>query len=216
MSLAANALTALATLKTELGITDSSLDSVLERLINGASDTIEKYCGRKFARATLTERVKGYGTELIHLERTPVESLTSITVDGTTVSASEYRLQDADKGGVWRRGLWPWTAGTDDSVSPHPRAGFEEDSIVVVYVGGYALAANSRTPGTYVQPYDLEEACLQLAVHRYRSRGRNLGLVGEAVGNASRQYQGSGEELSDQLGIPTPIAGILNGYRRML
>lgn len=214
MALAANALTKLATLKTELGISDASLDAVLERIINGASDSIEKYCGRKFARAAaLSERVKGYGTELIHLERTPVETLTSITIDGTTVDASEYRLRDAEVGSVWRRNLWPWTAGTDDSVAPHPRAGFEEDSIVVVYTGGYALAQNDRTPGTYAQPYDLEEACLQLAVHRYRVRGRNLGLLGETVGNASRQYAG-GEQLGE-LGIPAPIAGLLDGYRKV-
>jgi hypothetical protein len=57
MALASNALTTLATVKDELGISDTSQDDRLGRLINVVSDAIEHYCGRLFQKTSRIETI---------------------------------------------------------------------------------------------------------------------------------------------------------------
>lgn len=214
VTLAANALTTLAAVKDALSVTDSAFDDRITRLINGASDSIGKYCGgRIFGRVVdRVERVAGYGTELIHLEVTPVESITSIVVREQTLDPSEYAIRDPETGSIWRDGAWPWTAPLELSASPHRAAGLEERAIVVTYTGGYALAGVSRTPGTYPQPYDLEEACISLAVYRYRKLGKDPSMYSESIGRTSRAFSG---KLEGALDIPPYIAGTIDQYLRV-
>lgn len=215
VALQANALTTLAAVKDALNITDSSKDDALTRGVNSASDSIEKYCNRKFARnPAIIELVAGFGTELVHLEVTPVESITSVVINGVTVDPSEYYIKRPETGSVWRSNGWLWTAGVDLSASPHRRAGFEELAFTFTYVGGFATAANDRTPGTYPQPSDLEEACIQLAVYRYRKLGRDLAVQSEQIGRTNRAYVGY--RVDGPPDIPPFVSGILDGYRRFI
>lgn len=224
MALSANALTTVAALETALDL--SGTGTTLELYINAASEMIEQYVGRKLARATVTERVKGYGSERIHLSRTPIESITSIAEDrGDTVLEADvdFEIEDRDKGSVERLdALWPHTADVEETAASHRRAGFERATIEVVYVGGYALAADrtgssNPTPAADAviapEPYDLELACLELATLLYRTKGRNLALTGKQVGNASEQYGGG--PGSGAAGIPQAIADKLDAYRRV-
>lgn len=225
MSLSANALTTVAALETALSL--SGTGTALEIFINAASDMIEGYVGRKLGRQTVTEYVKGYGTPLVHLERTPIESVTSVAEERGSSPAltqdTDFRIEDRDKGTLERIDSdWPDSADVELSASPHRRSGMERPSIKVVYVGGYALAGVARahtspTPAADAvvvdQPYDLELACIQLATHLYRFQGRSLGLTAKQVGNASEQYgAGSG---SSTPAIPAPIMDMLDDYRRV-
>ncbi len=271
VALQSNALTAIATLRTELGL-DTSLDDVLARLINGASDSIEEYCGRKFGYvAGVVEDVASYGTELVHVSRRPVWQITSVEVQGSIFTSDYWKIHNAKTGAVYGWRIWPDSAPVELSAAPHVRAGFEDKTTEITYCGGFALATFAtprvapdaplwlpttgyiagqkvqngdnvyllNTPGTsassggptgqgtaiadggggllwdflcpaFPQPTDLEEACLQLAVYRFRKRGRDVGTYSETVGRATRSYAGrqSGPE-----GIPGAIMDILDMYK---
>lgn len=222
MGLSANALTSVAQLESALELLGAG--ATLEFWINAASDAIEAHCGRKFARQTYTEYVKGYGSPLIHLENGPIESITSCAEDrgsSVLVQDTDFRIEDRDKCSLERiDSVWPDTADVELTASPHRRAGMERPRIKVVYVAGYALAGANRAhtnPAPAVdavvvdQPFDLELACVELATLMYRSKGRNLALTGKQVGNASEQYAGG---VAGVPAIPTSITDKLERYRK--
>jgi hypothetical protein len=66
------ALTTLASLKRNLGITASTDDTLLTELINAAGAKIERIAGRKFAARTFRERLNGVGQEVVTLRNWPV------------------------------------------------------------------------------------------------------------------------------------------------
>lgn len=206
MALAANALTTLETLKTELGLLDkSTYDAVLERQINAASDAIERYVGRTLYRGTVTsERVKGYGDRILLLARTPIVSVTSITRGGSTVDASSYYVENAEVGSVYSSTGWVWTAAPLEGVAVQDQVpGTEEASYLVTYVGGYQTPAQG---GTRTLPYDLEEAALITAVNAFRNRGKYQSLQTETEAQEDATWRGDF--------IPGPALRLLKRYRR--
>jgi len=70
----------LANVKTALGITTSSDDTLLSQLQEAAESWITEYCGRVFTGGTFTERFPG-GRRLLLLRNFPVTSVTSVKVD---------------------------------------------------------------------------------------------------------------------------------------
>lgn len=270
--LQSNALTTIATLRTELGL-DSSSDDILARLINGASDSIERYCGRKFGYVSgLVEKVRGYGTELLHVERYPVWQVTDVVINGQDFNSDYWKISKWETGTLFAWNTWPDTAPVELSASPHPRAGFEDKAIAITYCGGFALPAADRiasdapawvadtayqagskvtngdnvyvgnTAGTaaasgdgptgmgtaiadgagtllwdflcpaFPLPTDLEEACLQLCVFRYRRRGKDLSIQNEMIGRTSRMYTG---RIAGPDGIPQAIQDVLDMYKQV-
>ena len=101
-SLAGNALTTLARLKTELGLDaqDTSQDDHLVLLVNASSAAIESELFRDLGRLEVTEVLSGYGRQHINLRRYPIESVSSAKVDGTAVT--DFRIL-GEQGQLWRR-----------------------------------------------------------------------------------------------------------------
>lgn len=135
-------LTVLATVKEELGVTVSTYDARLARLIHEASADCERYChGRVFAQETVTEtfrNVWGLRAPLV-LDRYPVTAITSVVVDGTTLAADEYEV-DGSSGILWR-------------LSSDTRISWAGYKIAVTYTGGFELLATL--------PRDVERACIE-------------------------------------------------------
>jgi hypothetical protein len=211
MALAANALSTVASFQA-LGAAQAALPNArAEALINAASDTIERFCGRSFARQVgIVENVAGFGGPALWLARNPVEAIASITFDGSAISATDYTLEP-EKGRLYRASGWVWTASIARAIDEFLQLpGTEEKLFQVTYTGGYALPQNNRTPGTYPLPYDLEEACLALATYRMSMSPKNQGLSAEQAGNASRSF--SGGKAPD---VPDYIAGMLEPYVRI-
>lgn len=122
--------------------TGSSETARIDALIPLVCDAIEAWCGRKFSRATETERHAGGGST-IALSRYPVASVTSVTYlpSSTALTASDYSIE-ADTGLLRRL---PWGAVWEGFGTMRPRAygdpwGAENAARQpvwqVVYVGG--------------------------------------------------------------------------------
>lgn len=211
MPLPANALTTVATMEDELGIAANSATARLERLIAVASDIIERYCSRKFARQVgIVENVEGQGGQLLILRRTPIVQVTSIKYDGELVDATTYETKAEDKarGFVRRDAGWNWTAATFDAMSPVSAAGTEKRSYEVTYDAGYVLPKDGAGRDL---PYDLEQACIELVTSLYRGRGRDKNIASESVGGASRSYV-----AVDGFALPPLVVTLLAAHRRAL
>lgn len=200
----------MAALESVLGIGAGSATARCEQVINAASEDIENACGRKFGRQVgKVEKLAGFDGQRLYLALNPVESVASVAFDGSAIDASSYELF-AEEGYLYRRTGWVWTALSQSMIAPMQLPGSEEKRFTVTYTGGYALAGVGRTPGTYPQPYGLEEACLALAAYRFRQTPKNPALSVEQAGNASRSYSGGKAP-----GIPDYIAQQLEAYVRV-
>ena len=80
-----------AEVKTYLGITGSTYDTLIDELIDLTSEYIENYCRTKFSATSVTDKIDG-GEEYLITTIAPVISITSITdnEDSSTVSSSDY------------------------------------------------------------------------------------------------------------------------------
>jgi hypothetical protein len=97
-----NSYATLATLKSYLGISVSTLDTQLESALNAASRSIDNYCGRRFWTdpSVVTRTFAGNGSNLLDLPdgiatTTGLVVKTDTTADGTfatTWAATDYQL----------------------------------------------------------------------------------------------------------------------------
>lgn len=92
----------LAEAKQQLRITsvDTARDEELREYIEAATVLCEDHVGRSFRRQQVTETHDGGGCVLA-LRRTPVQSVTTVTESGTTLTASDWVL-DANAGLLYR------------------------------------------------------------------------------------------------------------------
>ena len=168
--------------------------------------------------------MKGYGTPLIHLPKTPVLSIASIvwdpTDDNDTVPSTEYRIDDADMGRIYRDQGWQWTVSYGQDITEHPLPGTEERLFRATYACGYKTAnqvaavgdGGLGVTGTRSLPHDLEDACLMLAALRYRWAPRDPAINTESLLDWSAGYSvthGPGGL------VPADVAAVLNPYRRV-
>lgn len=191
MALVTGSLVTLATVKTELGISSSTDDAYLERVIAASTDTISAFCRRTFHYETgIVEKVSGSATPYMTLAKAPLVSIASITYDGSTVDSTDYEIHDAKAGLVYNKGTWIWYATGGAGITHLPKVGTERKMYTVTYTGGYITAAQDN--GTTLirnLPYDLEDACVQLVNYRYKARARDMSIASESLLNASVSYK---------------------------
>lgn len=181
MATIVHALTTLQRVKDRMGITSNGFDSLLERLIDSATDLIESYCTRRFKTATYANEVCGVESEggrMVMLKHSPVTALASLeyragTPDNpfwTAFLASDYELVgDGSSGLVRIYGGVP--LGTNN--------------VRVNYTAGYKI--NFASPYDLAQhtlPFDLSDACERLIVKSFKKR-EGAGKQSESAGEAS-------------------------------
>ena len=185
MALNSNALVTLATTKGFLGISDASLDSEVERLINTASQSIERITSRILVNATHTEYHNGRRSNMIQTRQWPItggpstNSKPQIFFDddgtgsfsGSEVDDSEYWVHEMQTQIIRRTGNWP--------------KGYR--NIKVVYTAGYGAGGDSAS-----MPSDLENACLQFVAWEFRQNNdRRIGVDTKTkLGETVRYTQG--------------------------
>lgn len=126
----------------QINFTDNS-DVVCAELIAAAQGHIERVAGRPIEAGAITETFDGPASTL-WLEVTPVNSITSVTVDGTALTSNDYTYTDYGR-----------LARTSNS-RERAWSTSKQQSIVVVYNGGYQTV-----------PYDLQDICANVAARAF-------------------------------------------------
>jgi hypothetical protein len=224
MALAANALTTVARLARELQITAPASGDALaqmEDLISEVSAAVESYCGRRFAKATLTEAVPSYDTAILLLSRSPLLEVSQVTRDGALVPQAEWATTpepDDAAAGLLRNltSSWLWSSDFASSAAPERHPGQERRRYTVTYTAGYVLPKDATNDSPRTLPYDLERAVLLTCVAEYRNRGRNLMVSSESLLSASLTYAqpGSSPKATEAGIIPEAAAIILDRYKK--
>lgn len=202
-------LTTVARVKDDLGISGSTDDTVLGRMIDRASRRIVSYCNREFAQETISETVKAYGGHNLLMSRAPIVSVTSIAYDGTTIPATDYELAEPGAGLIYSPYGWQDTAQRYNGASLIPATESRRNLYTVVYVAGYILPS---MVGTVDLPADIEEACIELTRAFFSGRKTDPGIQSEQVPDV---YSVTYRDTSGGDGMPSQIADLLAPYRRI-
>jgi hypothetical protein len=193
-------LTTLATAKEDLGISDSSQDAKLSRLITAASRAVATYLNRVMAKETVVETIRFDDVqEYVVLQRAPVVTITSAVEDGTTVDADEYET-DQDSGTLYRL-----------DASGYRHVWIACKSLVVTYEGGWVLPGNSgRT-----LPEDIEQGTLAMLRGVWSASGRDPMLKAERVDGVGELEYWVGSSSQSGFELPSDVQTLLAPYRRI-
>lgn len=191
------ALTDLASVQAELGLSGGGDDAYLQAQIAAASAAIVSWCGRVFARESVQEVWREYSPmACLSLARQPVTALASVVEDGITLAAADYEL-DASAGMLWR-------------LSDEDRVCWRGRKVTVAYTAGYALPGEpSRT-----LPHDVQRACTLMVAAQYNARGRD-----PMIRSQSAQDVGQVSYLDPRAGMeamPPQAAALLHPYRAFI
>lgn len=219
MALAANALTSLARVLDELGLTSDAgaQDARLERYIDAESQRAASFCNRVFQREdAIAETHAPRGGVFLHLRRTPVVAVTSVTVNGGTLQSTDYTLRETApgfNGKLYRSGGWGWPAHSRAGITYGPIPGTEEGTVVVTYNGGWVTRPQSDSGGDFegeavTLPTDLEDAIVQMVATRWKSRDRDRSITEHVYENQTVKFGG--------VPIPPEAVAVLKGYRRIV
>jgi|TARA_R110000803_G_scaffold210841_1_gene284313 hypothetical protein len=202
-------LTSLIRIKGELEITASTDDPQLVDNIREASALIKAYCGRDFARETVTETFVGSGMVDVCLTRTPIISVSALSYDGTTIGSTTFEIQDSEAG-ILRRidNIWTNSEYRRQNIERYALpSGAGKNNWSVTYVSGYITPGS--TSGQRTLPFDIERACIETVKSFYLRRGDDPRLKHQRTGDAS-------ETLFDTVhGLPATAESILRNWRRI-
>lgn len=185
--------------KDEIGVKDNSNNALLQRYLTSASAAVSQYCNRVFPAETMTEtfwasRDRGWRKVLpsvqdLQLSRWPVQSVTSVTENGTAlVQDTDFKV-NAENGQLVRL-----------NTNGYPRM-WPVYPIVVVYAGGF-----DKTPP------DVQDAVIRMVTKRYVSKGRDPSLKQESVPGV-REVQYWIATGADSGNMTPDITDILDNYR---
>lgn len=158
------ALTTLENVKEYLQIDaeDTDADALLQRMIDAASVTIEKYCQRKFLQANYTEVKDGTGQPRMTVRNIPMTAVASVTVNDKPIPVRPSATGNGfvfDEYGVKLTG-YTFTDGYQN--------------VVIQYTAGFAAV-----------PDDVDMACCELVGLRYKTIDRlgvsSKSLAGESI-----------------------------------
>ena len=140
-------LSTLTAVKLWIGVTGTTSDVLLGRLVTAASGFVRGYLSRPYLGSTLiTERYNGTGSDTLLLRHGPVTSIVSILYDGKTVTAAA--TGNPPSGGYLLDPAFE-TIGvvnlTDDVFSR------DRLNVQVTYWAGYLAAAEAHTAAASVQ-----------------------------------------------------------------
>lgn len=180
------AFTSVDDVKAWLGISASTDDALLAKLITAASAFIETWISRTIAQTTYTaESYDGTGGVRLSLRSYPALSVSAVTIDGVSIPQATTATMNgwvlaSSRSGIALRG-YTFTDGIEN--------------VTVTYSAGYATT-----------PADVEQACKELVGLRYKERDR-IGYVSKSVGGEVVAY--SQKDMSES------VKTLLNAYREV-
>lgn len=114
-------------------------DGRADLAIEDVSSRVERYCGRKFAQATQTEKLQGKGSLYLLPSRWPVTAITSATIDGDAVALADLSIvgyEGDDARAIYYANGWPRPMLVANDLTSDLIAS-EERNITLAYTGGY-------------------------------------------------------------------------------
>ena len=134
---------------------------------------------------------------MLQLSRWPIVAVTSVTEDGTNLTAGTDFILDPTNGRLIRL-----------HCDGRPRR-WCAASVVATYQAGYVLPGDT-TGAARTLPYDLEDAVCRLVATRWAERRRDPFVVEESVvGVGSTKYVTAGPNGN----MPPDVADLLDNYR---
>lgn len=190
--------------KTYRGLTGSANDSLLEILINAATDRIEQYLGGRRIKTSGSDIVEYHdgdylrvGKSSIFVKNFPIRSVTSVS----------YSLEDDYSNPTWQNYFASSEYIVDKEIgqikilSVMP---YNVKQLRVTYKGGYDT---SEAP---IIPQDLKMAAMMIVAKLYDTR-KSQGINNESVGGGSIQW-GTGD-TSTPFGFTNEVKAILDTYK---
>jgi hypothetical protein len=183
--------------KSEVGITATTDDDMIDAWLLEASDAIAAYCGRQLLPETVSETFRLAPGELAYrpnvmpltLARWPVTTLTSVVEEGVTLASTDYEV-DKNTGCLWR-------------LSDGYRARWYSVNIVVAYIAGYADSTAPRS--------SLATACLSVLKHRWAARSRDPMVKSQDIPGVLRTDYWVGSVGDGP--FPAEVMALLDPYR---
>lgn len=191
MAVDAYALTTLAGYKAYMGITVSTHDTLLESLIDRASDWIENICDRQLLTRSYTEYTTGSIDGVLVPRQFPITAVTSVNYD----TALLFTGSDVDSDYVHIQHEGRTVRCLYETFNPQ-----QPDSVKIVYTAGYATT-----------PDDLQHACNVVVAQMFAQ------LKGDRFGTAGQQLaaQVGGGTLTFIHSLPPDVVQILERYTRL-
>lgn len=189
----------LALIKQSLGITGTTNNALLSRLILVATKMIENYCKRSFTLSEYAnEEYRGSGTRFLNLKNYPiievvkVEENEGLIENPVWIDISQYVYSKSLVGQLYLN------------------SGFfkSERDYRVTYSAGYE-SEDSQDSGSSPVPVDVQHVCIELVSYLYQNR-TGQGMKSERVGDLSyTKFDQSGKGLIKDLYLDA----ILDTYR---
>lgn len=139
-------LVALATVKTELAITDGSQDAKLTRLIAAVGRVFAGELGfnREPWRQQYREELGGFGRQLLYLARFPIESV-AMKLRGSDIDAATYKVAGRFRDALFREFGWAWTTRKVSGLTFDPVPGSEDLAFEATYWAGWLMPGQVAT-----------------------------------------------------------------------
>lgn len=161
------ALTTLVKVKEYAGdISDTSDDALLTRLIDSVTKDIEQYCSRTMASASYTDTMDGNGGRKMPLLQFPITAVVGVTINGQSIPV---RTSPTSFGFTFSDSQVHLTGYTFD---------YGIDNVSIDYTAGYSTI-----------PADLEQACIETVLLRYKSRDR-VGITDKTLSGQRISFEG--------------------------
>lgn len=162
-------LTTLSDVREFLGITGTTDDVLIQRLITSASDYIQSWLNRSFAVKSYTQKLSGNGGYIQSFSSYPVLSVSSVIIDGITINESSTFQSNGyvfDEKFLFLKG-YRFNRGCLN--------------VTLIYSAGYSVV-----------PFEISQTCVDLVSLRYKERTRigemSKSLAGEVVTYSQKDF----------------------------
>lgn len=205
------ALTSVGAITAELpaATADAAGTALVVSLIGQASDAIATYTHRTWGRETVQELLPGTGRRYLGLRCVPLVTVGTVLQDADAVT--DYSIEDADAGSLYRANGWPGGCGGGwDSVaysSGYILSAYAATlRYTATYIAGYVLPGTAGT-ATSTLPGDVERAAIETVKSWWQQRAshdpsvtrKQAGDVSLSYGSLSSTAQGGLPPIATQL-----------------
>lgn len=202
--MAANAavdLNTLANLEAYLGIASGSpVEPLLQTLLTAASQYISSYCNRQFILGPVTEVRNGGGNSFMMFGEYPVQTITSVFINGRPVPAAtppSFTAAAVQSGYMFTRfklSLFGYLFYSGNA------------NVYLQYTAGFDPALPIGAPGGI--PADLAEAAVELAALKFKQKDR-IGVTG------TESIDGQSVTFGD-IAMSAATKDVLRNYKKVI